>query len=471
MIDAFHLPALGAPPTSTWPYARGRVELRIPQLSPALLTQQIAALRDAQHRWLAHRSVEQIIRAIHTVAQRLLDPADALRQAAEDALPPVTGYSGPMTRHVLDRMAADWTAGSLRQLLKAEFTDPDALDGFVARTATTRTRAFGPPLSVHIFSGNVPGVAVTSLIRALLVKSACLGKTAAGEPVLPALFAQGLREADAELGRCLAVTYWPGGAAPLETVALDAADLVLVYGSSETIQSVRARTPAATPLIAYGHHVSFGMVSRTALAQDARAAARTAALDVSTFDQQGCVSPHLFYVEEGGPVSPADWAGLLAEAMRHTEHTLPRGAVAPSESAAIRQLRGEAEFAEIGGSGTRLHASAEGTAWTVIYDPDPKFAASCLNRTVRVKPVEELAHVAPLAAPFAHLLQTVGVAGAPAEVLLLAERFGRLGASRVAPLGTMSWPPAHWHHDGLPPVRSLVRWCDVEGLAPLGRDP
>lgn len=464
MIDAFHLPALSAPPTSTWPYADGKVELRIPQLTPSLLAQQITALREARSRWLAERPVASIIQAIDSVARRLLDPADPLRRAAEAALPPVSGYSPPMTRHVLDRMAADWRADALRDLLHAEFTDPRALDRFVPRSPTTSTRAFGPPLSVHVFSGNVPGVAVTSLIRALLVKSACLGKTAAGEPVLPALFARGLAEADAELGHCLAVTYWPGGAEPLEAVALSAADAVLVYGSDETIASVRARTPTATRVVGYGHHLSFGMVSRAALADNPREIARRAALDAATFDQQGCVSPHLFYVEEGGSVSPAEWAALLATAMQRIERELPRGTLAPGESSAIRQLRGEAEFAEIAGTGTRLFASTGGTAWTVIYEPDPKFAGSCLNRTVRVKPVAELEQVPALVEPFAHLLQTVGIAGMAGEVLHMAEVLGKLGASRVAPLGTMSWPPAHWHHDGQPPVRTLVRWCDVEGV-------
>ena len=41
-----------------------------------------------------------------------------------------------------------------------------------------RQAAFGPRLAAHVFSGNVPGVAVTSLVRSLLVKAATLGKTA-----------------------------------------------------------------------------------------------------------------------------------------------------------------------------------------------------------------------------------------------------------------------------------------------------
>jgi hypothetical protein len=109
-----------------------------------------------------------------------------------------------------------------------------------------------------------------------------------------------------------------------------------------------------------------------------------------------------------------------------------------------------------------LHASPEGTAWTVIYDPDPTFSASCLNRVVRVKPVAALDQVAGRVERYASVLQTVGVAASPEATLALANALGRVGASRVTSLGSMAWPPPDWHHDGQPPLRTLVRWCDLE---------
>src|SRR5690606_28132101 len=102
------------------------------------------------------------------------------------------------------------------------------------------------------------------------------------------------------------------------------------------------------------------------------------------------VSPHLFYVEEGGATSPAEWAEALAGALARLEQELPRGAVGAEEATAIHRARAEAEFAAIAGGGAALHASPGGTAWTVIHDPDPTFTPSCLNRLVRVKPVRRL---------------------------------------------------------------------------------
>ena len=464
VIDAFHLPALPHPPTTTWSYGKGAdaLEVRVPRLTPALLREQVRALVDAREAHLARRPVGEIVEVIDRVAARLLDPADELRVAAERALPAATGYSPPMVRRVLDRMAADWRSGPLRDLLRTEFGDPRALDGWVPGRQG-RVAAFGPRLATHVFSGNVPGVSVTALVRSLLVKAATLGKAAVGEPLLAALFARGVAREDAELGACLAVTYWAGGDEEMERAALEHADAVVVYGGADAVSAIRARTPASARFLGYGPKISFGAVGRGSLTADrAPDVACAAALDASTFDQQGCVSPHLFYVEEGGPVSPREWAEMLAKEMAAVERHLPRGTLAPGESSAIRQLRAEAEFAEAGGGGTALFASREGTAWTVVFDPDPAFAASCLNRVVRVKPVADLSRVPALVERYASVLQTVGVAASADAAERLALELGRLGASRVAPIGRMAWPPPAWHHDGRPPLRALVRWCDLE---------
>jgi hypothetical protein len=459
-------PGIEHPRTTTWSYGTGAdaLDVRTPRLSPAELRRQVEAVAEARDRHLAGRPVAEIVEVVDHVAGRLLDPADPLRRDAERALPAVTSYSPPMIRLVLDRMAADWRAPRLRELLRREFGDPRLLDGFLpAARGAGMHAAFGPRLAVHVFSGNVPGVAVTSVIRSLLVKAGTVGKAAIGEPLLAALFARAVADADAGLGACLAVTYWPGGDEAMERAALDLADAVIVYGGADAVASIRSHAPHTARFLGYGPRVSLGVLAREALSADgAREAARRSALDASTFDQQGCVSPHLFYAEEGGDVSPEAWAELLAAEMAEVELALPRGTLAPGESSAIRQLRAEAEFLEAGTGGVRLHASPEGTAWTVVYDPRPGFTASCLNRVVRVRPVASLDEVAPELEPYRAVLQTVGVAAPAARKLALATSLARLGASRFAALGEMAWPPPWWHHDGRPPLAELVRWAEVE---------
>src|SRR5581483_8583985 len=179
---------------------------------------------------------------------------------------------------------------------------------------------------------------------------------------------------------------------------------VVVYGGAESVAGVRARAPAGVRVIEHGPKLGLGVV-QAAQASD-RETARAAALDVSVFDQQGCVSPHTLYVE--GDVEAARGFGrLLAAALAEVEALLPRGRLTTAETAAIQQTRGAAEFRD----GVDVFTPAAGTAWTVIVDPDPAFAVSCLNRVVYVKPLAQPDELGTLLAPVRAYLQTVGVAG------------------------------------------------------------
>src|SRR5262249_15110338 len=140
-----------------------------------------------------------------------------------------------------------------------------------------------------------------SMIHALLVKSPCLVKTAAEEPVLPVLFARSLAQEAPWLGEALAVLHWPGEDADVGAAALKDAEAVIAYGSDTSLASLRAWTPLGTRFQAHGHRIGFGVIGREALTLGGvdDTAAR-AARDVALFDQQGCMSPQYFYVEEGG---------------------------------------------------------------------------------------------------------------------------------------------------------------------------
>ncbi len=437
-------------------------------LAPDCIERQIDSLLEARREHLARRPVAEIVDVVDRVARRFLAPDDPLREAAVRGIVEGNGLSEPMARRVLDGMAADWRAEPLRRTLVSDFGDPSALDRFVSDRRgegqpARMVRAYGPDLTFHVFSGNVPGVSVTSLIRALLVKSASFGKTAAGEPTLAPLFARALAEEDVGLGMCMAVAGWPGGDETLETPLLARASAVVVYGSDATVEAIRRRIPARTDFHAYPHRFSVGIVLREGASRELAAGhAAEAAEATATFDQQGCTSPHVFYIEKGGDVSPREWAKLLADAMEDIEGRLPRGRLGPAESAAILQARGEAEIAQLAGHGHELHSAPHGTEWTVVYDPQPTFVPSCLNRTVRVKPLASADEVLWLLEPLGSALQTVGVAGAADRRQQLAERLGEIGATRVTSLARMPWPPPTWHHDGRPPLASLVRWCDLE---------
>jgi len=462
-VRAWWLPGLPAERVSRWASLRfgerDDLVLRVPSPSVSDLTAVLDSITAARDTYLADLPVMEIVARLDKAVGLWLDPAFPPRRLAEELLPAITGYSPPMIREGLGALLRGMRREALLQCLTAEFGDPGCLDGFRPLRGTgLLTRAFGPRLAVHVFSGNVPGLPLWSLTCGLLVKAANLGKTASGEPLLPALFAASLAEVDPDLARCVGILYWPGGSADLEGAAFSRAEAVIAYGGEAALGALRARVPAAARFLGYGHRLSFGLIGREVLtAAGVAGVAARAAADVATFDQQGCVSPHLFYVEAGGDRSPRDFAAALAAALQDLEGRVPRGRIPLGASAAIQGVRDVADL-----SGAEVWASPGGTAWTVIYENAPAFAPSCLNRTVRVKPVPDLADLPRLLAPITPSLQTAGVAVHPERLPALAACLGNLGVSRLCPLGQMAFPAFAWHHDGRGNLLDLVRFTDIE---------
>jgi hypothetical protein len=436
--------------------------LEHPVLGEERIRELMTVLRRARDEGLVGLPVARVVKSVDRVARRLLDCGDPLRRAALGELGPQAGLSDAMAETILDRMAFDWTEERLLRLLESEFPDPLVLDGFRPASVGGALRALGFPLTFHLGAGTVPGVSVTSLVRALLVKSSVLLKPGRGDVVLPVTFARGLEEEDPVLSESVAVLYWPGAEGAQGEAALRGADLVVVYGGDDTVRWARQRLPPATPLRAYRHRLGVGLLGCAALeAGEAGVSAEAAARAVAMFDQRGCVSPHVLFVEEEGETDPLWWAALLARALQDLEASLPSGPLPPEQGAALQQLRGWAEMEEGAGRGVVRHGGGE-APWTVVFQPLGELEPSCLARTVRVIPVGDLREAVAAMEGWRPYLQTVGVAGLGEREEELAESLARLGVSRMAPLDAVPWPPPWWHHDGEGPLRALVRWTDVE---------
>lgn len=444
----------------------GGARLRFPDLDAGGAEELVRSLRESREKTLVERETEAVARSLGRVGSRFLDDGDPLRKRALELLPDTAGLSEPMAREVVDGMARDWTADRLLSLLRAEFDgEPEVLDGFRwSDRLEAEVRALGPGLCFQVCAGTVPGVSVTALIRGLLVKSAVMLKPGRGDAVLPVLFARGLAQEDPEMAGSVAVQYWPGGREAVEEVFLEAADVVVAYGSDETVRSLRDRTPVTRRFVAYHHRLSAALVGRKALrdAEEAAATAARAARAASVFDQRGCVSPHVIYVEGGGGVEPEEWAEELARALRTLESSLPSGPLRPEEASEIQQVRGTAELRAAAGEGVRVHHGGR-DPWTVLFEEEPGFRPSCLGRVVRVRPVDDLVSAVGELAEVGRFLQTVALEGAGARRKSLAEALARVGAVRITTLERAPWPPAWWHHDGAGALRALVRWVDLEG--------
>lgn len=462
-VRAYSLPdSWGSQPPEFTPVSQSSY-IETPVWEREIWRQHLARLTEA-HARLLDTPVERIVASIDRVAQRFLTAGDPLRDRAIDGIVNHASHSVPMAETILDGMAADWTAEPIHTALAAEFADPAVLDRWIDDSEQgRRVRASGPPLSLHIGAGNTPGVLVGSMIQSLVVKSAVLAKPGLGDLSLPLLFREALSEVDSELGEAVAVVYWTGGASPLESTALEAADQVIVFGSDRTVGSIRGSLRADARLISHPHRTGVVLIGRAALTSDrSDETADALALATALFDQRGCVSPHLVFVEKGGEVSAGEFGSHVLAALERLATTVPPGPVSPEMAATVHQWRGEAEMRAASGSDVHLFPSSESLA-TIVVDPSPTLEPGPGGRCLRMIPVDDASRaIERIRVPSARrFLQSFAVEGVGA-VETVAESARRAGVTRVVELAEMGWPKPWTHHDGGSPLAGRVTWCDLE---------
>lgn len=462
VIDGFWLPGGRSEANAWWVLEGQGWRARFPRLDPTAIGEIAGRLRDARAAHLRGMHIEEITAAVGAAVGRWLDPYSPYLAEACRLIPAFTGYPEAAVRKGLVGLLSAYRTESLRRLLHDELGDPEVLDSFRPRPAGPgMSRATGPELVVHSFAGNTPGLPIQSLVMALLAKGASLGKVASGEPVFAGLFARSLAAVDPRLGDCIAISYWPGDDARLAEAAFAHADAVIAYGGTAAIEAVRGLVPPGVRLLTYGHRLSLCVLGRDALAGDTLPRlADKVAYDVSRYDQQGCLSPHVVYVEDGGAAGVEDVASALAGAMERWSRLVPRGRLTEAERWQIAQVRRRQEF-----RGTVM----AGAEWAVLPDASSEFEPSCLNRVVWVKPLPDVDRLPELLRPHRRLVQTIGIAAEPERRVAVAEACAEAGADRVCPVGQMGDVLATWHHDGRFGVLDLLRFTDLDPEMSAGR--
>lgn len=436
-------------------------------LSGAMIAEACATLKRNRAQYLAGRSTAQMVKVLAELAENWLQPDYPFRQLALERGPAATGFSHATLVRGLDAFFQELTRENLHALLVQELGHAHRLDELCATAAESKLQRAamvrGPELLVHIAAGNIPNPALLSMILGLLTRSAQFVKCARGASFLPRLFAHSLYEADSKLASCLEIAEWAGGDATLEEPLFAEAACVTATGSDATLADVQRRLPRGVRFVGYGHRASFGYVTHGVLSGfGVKKIVVRAAEDVIAWNQWGCLSPHVIYVETGGAVSPELFAERLAEELSRCEADEPRGEISVEQAAVIASRRDFYRVRALAGRETQLWPSEGSTAWTVVFEADPRFQLSCLNRFIYVKAVADLDEALRQADSVRGQVSTVGIAAHDDEARELAARLARWGVTRVCPLGQMQNPPLTWRHDGRPALGDLVEWTGWE---------
>lgn len=347
------------------------------------------------------------------------------------------------------------------------------------------TGIFAPAAQVDLglgfAAGNIPG---NGLILALLLHLAgSLSVEAADRQArAPAVVVRNSRQAplmspwvlsaieqeDPELVAGIAMLIWDYQDHPLEAELLGRSGLVVAAASDETIAAIAEglRTCGSSARFhAHGHKISFDAIAREALARGGSGPARPAALDSALWDQYGCLSARVHFVERGGGGEPEDYAEALSLEMRTLAEVMPRGA---SPIRLIRRAYENYKLLEPAGA-IRVFSQAD-DPFLVVRDSRPwndyllrETVNACVGRVVVVREVDDLAEIPGryLSRIPARNLQTLGVAAGAERIPALAEAAGACGVTALRPLGRASFPHLAYSWDGLLPL-------DLGSLRPPG---
>ncbi len=465
------------------------LELHLPVVGPDDLLRWIDVLRESREENLVRRPLAKIVHSLDRVTRRFLDTGDPARREAVESLARAGRFTAPMMERAIDDAFQPLARGGLTRWVNAELGSIHTLDRPSAGPSGLLRRAHGPEWMLQIYAGNVPTLPIWPIYSALLLKAALLAKTSAQEPLLAPLVARTIAEVDENLGACLAVVWWKGGSNDLDRTALSHAPAVLAFGGDEAIASVARQSHPDAVRVLHGPKVSVGYIERRALTYAAlRGLAARAALDVSLYDQQGCLSPHAFYVERRGEVSPAKLAEALAAALEARAHELPRGIVAAEEAASVQLFRAQARFEAAGAGGqggrgaaghgasgpaaaiamassggaTRLLESPGSTTWTVVLEEGARFEPGPAYRTVRIHAVDGPEDLARALRSSVRYLEAVGLEARGPERARIAGVLTGLGIPRVTSIGQLQRPTPLGSHGGVRRLQPFLTWSTVE---------
>ena len=440
-----------------------RLEVKVPVLTPAQILTVTQRVKSAVQSQIKTMAVSDIVRAIDQTILRLLDVHHEDRKRLDTLLPIATGMDATMLRHNFSQYLQTFRALQLHRFISEDFANPKILDEFQPRITGGWTKAVGAELITHIWAGNVPGLPLWSLISGLLAKAGTVGKVSSAEPICASIFAKILADIEPRLAGCLSIVWWPNEDTQITSQLFQQSDIVLAYGGNSALSAIQKQVPVTTRFLPHGHKLSFAMVSTSALsvARSKRIAVQ-AALDIARYEQQGCYSPQMFYVERGAQVSPQEFAQSLASELSALAHKYPRAPFSLEEASQIANWRESHEFAMLQNSTVQVMGDKK-DAFVVVYSDVPlPLNPSPLNRCVTVVAVNSLIDVMNLLKHQRPYLQTAGLATDPETLLQLGDALAQAGVTRICAIGEMTSPAAGWHHDGRFSLSDLVNMVDIE---------
>jgi len=451
------------------------IKLRKPIFDIGILDTIISQIR-YDRKYLENLDISDLLDIIRQVTDLWMNPNYELRKEASRLLPLVTGFSREMIESLTYRFINFMEKNEMLLIGKLnpeEFRSFNSLgDGLVKAFGEGKIEYsnYQPKIIGHICAGNIPGIAVFEMLIDKFLGAATWIKTSSDEPIFGVLYAKSIEEVDKKLANTIAILPFKSGNEAVEEFLFSNSDIVRATGGERARENLnRLAEKCKTPLAGHWHKLSFITISKEYLkARTAGKIAELVSLDISAWDQQGCFSPQEIFVETGGETTPQRFAEILAGEMLKTSQALPKG----KKSGNINVLDAYHRYfkKKILGEPIEIFLS-KNRDWLVIYEESSQgFEPSNLFRTIKVKPISDIMDIVEIVKPVKDFLQTIGVAIPLDRLLSFADAMGKLGASNIRVVGSMTFPKLWEPWDGKMPIEELLERSDIRWTSINTRD-
>ena len=309
-------------------------------------------------------------------------------------------------------------------------------------------------LAVHWIAGNVDVLGIFSIIQSLITKNISLVKVPHNYETLKKLIYSMEKISTEKISgkeflKCISLVYVERNDKMNQQLLSNSADIRIAWGGKEAIETIIGLTKKFhTEDIIYGPKYSYAILDENSIEDTSKRTAEKLSLDISTFDQYACNSPHTIFVQSSDKEKIKQFAKDLAKSMDIVNRAiLPKQNISEKKSMEILTLRAEYEIkGEV--------YSSKNTDWTVLYSEEEDFAEPCFSRVVFVRPLSDIEKISSL---HNKKIQTIGLAIEDFDLRKnIADKISIRGGDRCPKIGNMSHFNAVW--DGMFGMDRMVRW-------------
>lgn len=447
----------------SFPGRNGKISMKTPDVNAyidQIVLKNPSALKD-----LYALSLDEIIDYLDELGQRLKPDSNAHIRMAMEVAAATSGHSAEMLAYMYGNMSAILRRSFIEEAVEQNIGRAH-LEGWVPtqlHDRRTEVRAYGAR-SVHINAGNGAVITLQGVLLNAVLRSDAIMKNPSNDPYTGTAVALTMIDMapDHPITKHLTVAYWKGGDSKFESKLYRASNIekIVAWGGFASMQHIRGYLGPGMDLIALDPKISGSIIGEEAFesADRMQEVAAKLAKDVGYFNQEGCISARVVYVQSG-----TDEPGV-AKLKQFGQLVFEEIAKLPSElssphPAFDRHLKEEIDGIRFSNSFQIIGCKASEGGVIVSQDNEPvDFADQLGCRVVNLVPFdhigEALSHVT---------IHTAAIGIYPPELkTAIREECALRGAQRLTTLGFATAEGAAQPHDAMEPMRRLARWVVME---------